>query len=104
MIVTTASDHGYVIGMLVRFLIPTGFGMLELNGLRGQVIGLTSNTLSIDIDSSNFNTFQYPSPLPGAYTPPSIIPNNSGPYLPPLPLPYGNQDSFEGVGYNAGVP
>jgi|HubBroStandDraft_2_1064218.scaffolds.fasta_scaffold00031_15 hypothetical protein len=103
LIVVTLNDHNYVIGMMVRFLIPTQFGMQELNGLDGQIVGLTLNTLSIDIDSTNFSTFSYPSPLPSAYTPPSVIPNSSGPYLSPLPLPYGNQDSFEGSIYNGGL-
>ena len=105
MVVTTDEDHGYVAGMMVRFLIPTLFGMQELNHVDSvQVLSITSDTLSIDLDSTSFNTFQYPGSLPTAYTPPSVIPNNSGPYLPPLPLPYGNQTSFEGVVYNAGQP
>jgi len=104
MVVTTDEDHIYVAGMIVRFLIPTAFGMVELNKLEGQVISLTNDTLTIDIDSTNFTPFAYPSPLPSAYTNPSVMPNSSGPYLPPLPLPYGNQDSFEGVIYNAGIP
>jgi len=104
MVVTTVNDHGYVAGMMVTFLIPTQFKMVELNNLNVQVISLTSNSLTINLDSSNFSVFSYPSPLPSAYTNPSVIPNSSGPYLPPLPLPYGNQDSFEGVIYNNGTP
>lgn len=105
MVVTTDGDHGYVAGMEVRFLIPTAFGMQELNKLNAvQVLSLTSNTLTINLDSTHFTTFQYPGSLPTAYTPPSVIPNNSGPYFPPLPLPYGNQTSFEGVIYNNGMP
>ncbi len=104
MVVTTLNDHGYVAGMMVRFLIPIQFGMVQLNTENAQVISLTNNTLTINLDSTNFTPFAYPTPLPNAYTPPSVIPNSSGAYLPPLPLPYGNQDSFEGVVYNAGVP
>ncbi len=104
MVVTTVNDHGYVAGMNVRFLIPVMFGMQNLNAINAQVIDLTSDTLTINLDSTNFSVFSYPNSLPSAYTPPSVIPNASGPYLPPKPLPYGNQDSFEGVDYNAGVP
>ncbi len=104
MVVTTVDDHGYVAGMMVTFLIPTQFKMVQLNGVNAQVLQVTSDTLTINLDSRNFSVFSYPSPLPSAYTPPSVIPNSSGPYLPPLPLPYGNQDSFEGTIYNAGVP
>lgn len=104
-VITTSEDHGYVVGMEVRFLIPTPFGMQELNKIDAvQVIALTSNTITIKLDSLHFTAFQYPVSLPIAYTPPSVIPNNSGPYLPPLPLPFGNQTSFEGVIYNNGMP
>jgi len=104
MVLTTLADHKYRAGMEVRFQIPTMFGMQELNKLSAQVIGVTNNTLTINLDSTNFGVFMYPSPLPSAYTPPSVIPNSSGPYLPPQPLPYGNQDSFEGVIFNNGQP
>jgi hypothetical protein len=104
MVVTTVDDHGYVAGMNVTFLIPTQFKMVELNGVNVQVLQVTSDTLTINLDSRNFSVFSYPTPLPSAYTNPSVIPNSSGPYLPPQPLPYGNQDSFEGTIYNAGVP
>jgi hypothetical protein len=104
MVVTTSFNHHYVAGMDVRFLIPQIFGMQQLNKRMGQVTQLTANTLTINIDSTSFTPFAYPSPFPQAYTPPSIIPNSSGPYLnPPPPLPYGNQDSFEGVIFNNGT-
>lgn len=103
MIVQTTVDHKYVRGMKVRFLIPSDFGMFQLNGLEGQVIDITNDQLAIDIDSTNFSVFSYPVSLPLAYVEPSVIPNSSGPYLPPLPLPNGNQNSFEGVFYNNGA-
>ncbi len=103
MVVTTVNDHGYVSGMVVTFLIPISFGMIELNNLSGQVIEVTNDTLTINLDSISFTPFAYPSPLPSAYTPPSVIPYSSGPYLPPLPLPFGNQDSFEGTIFNDGA-
>jgi hypothetical protein len=103
MIVTTSFPHHYVAGLDVTFLIPTMFGMQELNNVNAQVVSVTSNTLTINLDSINFSVFSYPNPLPSAYTHPSVIPNASGPYLPPLPLPYGNQDSFEGTIYNNGT-
>ena len=102
MVVTTQFPHHYVAGMNVTFLIPSMFGMTQLNNMNAQVLSLTTNTLTINLDSTNFPVFSYPNPLPSAYTPPSVIPNSSGPYLQPQPLPYGNQESFEGTIYNAG--
>lgn len=103
MIVTTTDDHGYIAGMMVTFLIPIQYGMGELNGLNVQVIEVTSNTLTINLDSNSFGPFAYPDPLPSAYTPASVIPNSSGQYLPPAPLPYGNQNSFDGAIFNVGI-
>ncbi len=103
MVVTTSEDHKYIPGMMVKFLIPSEFGMFQLNGLEGQVLALTNDQLAIDIDSTLFSIFSYPNDLPLAYVQPSIIPNSSGAHLPPKPLPYGNQNSFEGVFYNNGA-
>lgn len=103
-VLTTINDHGYVAGMMVTFLIPAQFGMVELNGQNVQVLELTNNTLTLNVDTRNYTAFASPNPLPNAFTPPSVIPNSSGPYLPLLPLSYGNQDSFDGVIFNNGMP
>lgn len=103
MIVTTTVDHDYPVGIIVSFLIPDRFGMKILNDIKAQVIAVTADTLTVAVDSLNFDAFAYPT-LGTAYTPPSVIPTSSGPPLPPnIPLPYGNQDSFEGVIYNDGL-
>jgi len=104
MVVTTENNHNYMAGMDVTFLIPVAFGMTELNNLNAQILSVTNNTLTTNVNSTSFTPFAYPSPLPSAYTNPSVIPNASGPYLPPIPLPYGNQDSFNGTIFNAGQP
>lgn len=103
-VLTTAADHDYIPGMIVTFLVPSQFGMVQLNGLNVQVLSVMEDTLTLNLDSTNFSVFSYPSPLPSAYTPPSVIPSASGSYLPPLPLPSGNQTSFEGAIFNNGTP
>lgn len=103
MIVTTILNHGYSAGIRVRFQIPKEFGMFQLNDVEAQVISVTANTLNVNVDSSDFEAFAYPSPLPGAYTPPVVIPDASGKYLPPLPYPEPTQTSFEGVIFNNGA-
>lgn len=103
MIVTTIQDHHYSAGIRVRFQIPNQFGMVQLNEVESQVLSITNNTLTVNVDSSNFTPFAYPSPIPEAYTPPVVIPDASGKYLPPLSLPDPNQTSFEGVVFNNGL-
>lgn len=102
MVVTTENNSNFNPGMMVTFLISPIFGMTQLNGLNLQVLNVNTTTITINVDSTHFTPFAYPDPLPNAYDFPTIIPNSSGPYLSPLPLPYGNQDSFEGTVYNAG--
>lgn len=57
--VTTATNTNYVIGQLVRLLIPPLFGSRQLNNAQGYVIGLSApNQVQITIDSSkNVNPF-----------------------------------------------
>lgn len=102
MVLTTTVDHKYIAGLKVRFMIPKGFGMEELNVLDGQIISVTDDTLTINLNSTNFSVFSYPNSLPSAYTAPVVIPNSSGPPLPPESLPNPNQNSFEGTFFNNG--
>lgn len=57
--VTTSIDHNYVIGQLVRLLIPANCGSFQLNNIEGYVISIPSdNQVVLSIDSSvNVNQF-----------------------------------------------
>lgn len=106
MVVTTTVAHGYQPGQQVRFLIPPEFGMNILNEILAYIMAVTSITFTTNIDSTNFSIFSYPSPLPQAYSNPSVIPNSSGqPIMPPLPGANQNQfgDAFRNY-YVEGVP
>ena len=65
-IVTLSVDHEYVAGQVVKFIVPSAFGMIELDGLQGTVTavgasdGVVTNTITVDIDSSGFTTFAFP--------------------------------------------
>ena len=103
MVLTTENTHNYPAGVNVSFLIPSMFGMQQLNGMNGNILSVTSNTMTIGINAINFTPFAYPGSLPSAYTPPTVFANAEGPQ--PIPsLPYGNQESFEGTIFNAGLP
>ena len=52
-LVTTTLDHDYVIGQLIRLIIPAQFGSYQLNESRGFVISIpNSDEVEVDIDSS----------------------------------------------------
>lgn len=51
--VTATADMNYVIGQLVRLIIPPPYGSYQLNNMSGYVLSLPSSTqVEISIDSS----------------------------------------------------
>jgi len=56
--VTTTLYHNYVIGQLVRLIIPNGYGSRQLNEKTGYVISIPSTTqVTIDMISNNADPF-----------------------------------------------
>lgn len=53
--VVTSAGHGYAVNDQVYFRGITG--MIEINGLIGTIQSVTTDTFTVDIDSSNFTTF-----------------------------------------------
>lgn len=62
-VVRTSVDptNYYVVGMKLRFSVPSSYGMTEINGLTGTITALSSAnyTMTVDIDSSAFTTFAF---------------------------------------------
>lgn len=58
-VVTTALPHGYINGDVVRIVFPPGsnFGMYQVNGNAYRIAILTSNTFSIGVDTSKYDSF-----------------------------------------------
>lgn len=61
-VITMSVTHGFTVGQLVRVVVPSVFGMTEINGLTGTVtaISTTNNTITVNIDSSGFTAFAFP--------------------------------------------
>lgn len=62
--VTTSFDHDYETGDIVRLIVPFGYGMIEADGLTGEIEVTGTDTFTIDIDTTKFSTFNIPSPVP----------------------------------------
>lgn len=57
--VTTTTTQDFVVGQLVRFIIPAAFGIRQLNERQGYVIQILSTTqFIVDIDSSFMDSFK----------------------------------------------
>lgn len=56
--ITTAANHNYVIGQLVRTIVPITYGEIQMNEVSGYVLSIPSaNQVVLAIDSSKFDTF-----------------------------------------------
>lgn len=81
-VVTLSVTHGYTVGQYMVFNIPTQFGMTQLNGLRGKIVAIntTTNTITVDIDTSAFTAWTFPTATVAAapFTPAQVIPFGDG--------------------------
>lgn len=70
--------HEFVVGEKVQFVVPTAFGMSELNGLTGTITAIDStlsvNTITVDIDSSSFTAFAFPASASVPFTFAQVVP------------------------------
>lgn len=69
-VITTSINHNFVVGQEVFFTVPKEWGMVEMssrafvqnNGvpLQAYVVAVTANTLTVNVNSTGFTTFAYP--------------------------------------------
>ncbi len=86
--------HPYSTGEYLSFRVSKPYGMVELNNLRGKVLSLTSTTVTVDINSNNFNTFIYP-PIGEVIVPAVSVPAGSGVIPGSNPSTVNLEDSFD---------
>lgn len=65
MVVTVSANpvtqsNVYINDQLVRFNIPFGYGMQQLNGQTLKIFSVSGNDLTFNIDSRNFDSFSVP--------------------------------------------
>ena len=61
-VIVLSVTHQYVVGQQVRIIVPTAYGMTEINNqlLTITAINTTTNSITVNIDSTNFTTFAFP--------------------------------------------
>lgn len=62
-VITLSVTHQYTVGQEIRIIVPSAFGMIEMNNQLAVItaIDTTLNTITVNIDSTNFTTFAFPS-------------------------------------------
>jgi hypothetical protein len=56
-IVPSTGANTYVLGQVVRLTVPRTWGMFQANGLMGKIMAVDSSTMTLNIDSTYFDTF-----------------------------------------------
>lgn len=105
-VVTFSVTHNLTVGQRLVFgNIPAMYGMTQLSGLRGLIVAIntTTNSVTVDIDTSAFTAFAFPvtATAATAHTQPSAVPFGDGPSS--LANPLGNQDVLDGATRNTAI-
>ena len=73
-VVTFTADHDFTVGQIISFRVTPDFGMFQINLRRGTVLETTSDTVTVDIDTSDWDAFDYSSLNDPGTTPPVAVP------------------------------
>lgn len=77
-IVSFTADHDFTVGEIVAFRVERAFGMYEINRQRANVLSITDTTITIDIDTTDYNIFDYSTLNDPGTSPPVCVPSASG--------------------------
>lgn len=80
-VITTTFDginpgaHDYLTGLIVRLVIPSGFGMQALNQFQGPITVINDTQFTMNIDTTALDPFVVPPYQPGFHgTPAQVVP------------------------------
>jgi hypothetical protein len=62
-VITMSVTHGFTVGQKVRIVVPPAYGMIEMNNQLVTItaINTATNTITVNIDSTGFTAFSFPS-------------------------------------------
>jgi hypothetical protein len=81
-VVTLSVTHTYVVGQKVRLKVTADFGMYQINDIEATIVavgavgvnGTTTNTITIDVNTTGFTAFAFPLTAAPGFTPAMVIP------------------------------
>ncbi len=73
-VATCTTDHDFTVGQVVSFRVTRNFGMFQINNVNGTVLSTTSDTITVDIDSSSWDPFDFSLIDTAGTTPPNCVP------------------------------
>ena len=76
-VVTFSAPHDFTIGEIIGLRSSRPYGMYEVNNLSVRVLATTSDTVTLELSTVNFNPFVYP-PVGTVELPAMAVPSASG--------------------------
>lgn len=77
-VVTLTVPSGYKVGQVVRFIVSSAFGMVELDQQVATITAvddtLATQTITVDIDTTTFTAFKFPGTADYAFSPAMVVP------------------------------
>jgi hypothetical protein len=68
-------NHQYITGLIVRLVVPQGFGMVQANHLEAPITVINDTQVTMPINTLSFDAFVVPDYQPGAFgTPAQVVP------------------------------
>lgn len=106
-VIVLSVTHLYTVGQQIRIIVPSAFGMIEMNNLLVTItaINTTTNSITVNVDSTNFTTFAFPTSAAAALgvSPAIVVPVGEA-AVNSVSQPFGNllddatrNTSFNGV-------
>lgn len=62
-VIVLSVTHKFTVGQEVRIIVPAAYGMIEMNNQLATItaINTTTNSITVNVDSTNFTAFAFPS-------------------------------------------
>jgi hypothetical protein len=76
-VITFTEDHQFLVNEIIGLRVSKPYGMVEINNREAKVLAITSNTVTVNVDSTEFSNFTVPVDTRGT-TPPCAVPSSSG--------------------------
>lgn len=59
-VITVLNTNDLTVGQVIRINVPRTYGMLQIDDQIANIVSVGSNSYTVDIDSTNFDTFSVP--------------------------------------------
>ena len=105
-VVSTTVDHGYSVGMKVRFIVPSvtaiGYGITQLDGVDATITAVGgANSFTINVDTTAMGAFSFPVAAAVPFSPALVVPfgDNTATALAQVPPLSSLEDRVNNTGY-----